>query len=270
MQIDLNADMGEGFGAYQAGCDDGLLKIVTSANVACGFHAGDPTIMHRLAVSAKKRRVGLGAHPGYNDLWGFGRRDVVMGVQDLEYLVAYQIGAMQAFASYSGTPLEHVKAHGALYNLAAKDDACANAFAKAVKAVDPDLVVVGLPASRLQKAVEKRGLAFAREGFCDRVYGCNGSLMPRSVEGSVIRDPAAAAAQAVRLAANGEAVAADGTVLRLPVDTLCVHGDAPDALSIARAVRDALAKAGVRLARMRQILPCMGEGVAASRTGTGG
>ena len=200
MRIDLNADMGEGFGAYKMGHDEELLRLVTSANVACGFHAGDATIMHGLAIRAKELGVGLGAHPGFDDLWGFGRRAISMDARDLEYLVAYQIGAMQAFAAYSGAPLRHVKAHGALYNMAAKDGAYAGAIARAVKAVDGGLILVGLPGSEMQKAAEALGLRFAREGFCDRIYCQDGSLMPRSVPGSVIRDPAAAAAQALRLA----------------------------------------------------------------------
>src|SRR5271166_2780033 len=167
MRIDLNADMGEGFGAYRIGHDEELLGIVTSANVACGFHAGDATIMHRLALLAKERGVGLGAHPGFNDLWGFGRRPMTMKASELEYLVAYQIGAMQAFAAYSGAPLRHVKAHGALYNMAAKDKDYASAIARAVKTVDASLILVGLPASEMQKAADAQGLKFAREGFCD-------------------------------------------------------------------------------------------------------
>ena len=165
MRIDLNADMGEGFGAYGMGHDEELLRIVTSASVACGMHAGDATIMHGLAMRAAELRVGLGAHPGFNDLWGFGRRTIAMTARDLEYLVAYQIGAMQVFAAYAGAPLRHVKAHGALYNMAAKDEAYAGAIARAVKAVDAALIVVGLPGSAMQKAAEAQGLRFAREGF---------------------------------------------------------------------------------------------------------
>ena len=248
MQIDLNSDMGEGFGAYAIGNDEELLNIVTSANVACGFHAGDATIMHRLAMLAKERGVGLGAHPGFNDLWGFGRRTIAMNARDLEYLVAYQIGAMQAFAAYSGAPVRHVKAHGALYNMAAKDEAYAGAIARAVKTIDAKLILVGLPGSEMQKAAEAQGLAFAREGFCDRLYRDDGSLMPRSVKGAVIGDAGMAAAQALRFARDGEVVTASGATLRLQVDTLCVHGDEPAAVNVARAVRSALDGAGITLA----------------------
>lgn len=252
MRIDLNADMGEGFGAYKMGHDEELLRIVTSANVACGFHAGDATIMHGLAIRAKELGVGLGAHPGFDDLWGFGRRAISMDARDLEYLVAYQIGAMQAFAAYSGAPLRHVKAHGALYNMAAKDGAYAGAIARAVKAVDARLILVGLPGSEMQKAAEALGLRFAREGFCDRLYREDGSLMPRSAPGAVIRDPAAAAAQALRLARGEEIAAGDGVRVKVEVDTICVHGDEAGAVSVARAVRGELEANGVVVAPMLQ------------------
>ncbi len=248
MRIDLNADMGEGFGAYEIGDDETLLGVVTSANVACGFHAGDPTIMHRLAMLAKERGVGLGAHPGFNDLWGFGRRPIAMDARDLEYQVAYQIGALQALAAYSDVPLRHVKPHGALYNMAAKDEAYAAAISRAVKTADPRLILFGQPESELQKAANKAGLAFAREGFCDRLYLEDGSLTPRSVPGAVIADPAAAVEQALRLVRDGVILTAKGARLRQEVDTLCIHGDEPGAAAIAVAVRSALEEAGVTLA----------------------
>ena len=252
MQIDLNADMGEGFGAYEMGRDEDLLHIVTSANAACGLHAGDATIMHRLSMRARELGVGLGAHPGFNDLWGFGRRNIAMDARDLEYLVAYQIGAMQALAAYSGAPLRHVKAHGALYNMAEKDAGYANAIACAVRAVDAALILVGLPGSEMQRAAERQGLRFAREGFCDRLYCEDGSLAPRSMAGAVIGDPSAVAAQALRLARGEEIAAAGGGHLKLGVDTLCVHGDEPEAVNVARAVREALEADGIALAPMLQ------------------
>ncbi len=252
MQIDLNADMGEGFGAYKIGHDEELLGVVTSASVACGLHAGDATIMHGLAIRAKELGIGLGAHPGFNDLWGFGRRSMAMDARGLEYLVAYQIGAMQALAAYSRAPLRHVKPHGALYNMAAKDEAYANAIASAVKTVDVTLILVGLPGSEMQKAAEKCGLVFAREGFCDRLYKDSTTLMPRSVAGSVLTDPAAAAAQALGIARDNEIVTASGARVALEVDTLCVHGDEPGAVQVAQAVRRALEGAGIVLAPMLQ------------------
>jgi 5-oxoprolinase (ATP-hydrolysing) subunit A len=251
MRIDLNADMGEGFGAYAIGQDEDLLAIVTSANIACGAHAGDATIMHRLAKRAAALGVGFGAHPGFNDLWGFGRRNIAMDAADLEYLVAYQIGAMQAFAGYAGAPLRHVKPHGALYNMAGKDAAYADSIARAIKAVDGALILVGLPGSELQRAAERSGLRFAREGFCDRLYCKDGSLAPRSVAGSVIHDPAAIAAQALRLARGEDIAVAGGGHLKLEVDTLCVHGDEPGAVAVARAIREALEADGIALAAMQ-------------------
>ena len=178
-----------------------------------------------------------------------------MEARDLEYLVAYQIGAMQAFAAYSDAPLRHVKAHGALYNTAAKDAACAGAIARAVKAVDAGLILVGLPGSEMQKAAGSASLRFAREGFCDRVYREDGSLMPRPVPGSVIRDPAVAAAQALRLARGEVFVAGDGGRVRFEVDTICVHGDEAGAVSVARAVREELEANGIALSPMLQRAP---------------
>jgi UPF0271 protein len=252
LQIDLNADMGEGFGAYTIGQDEALLGIVTSTNIACGFHAGDASIMRRLVGLASERSVGLGAHPGLNDIWGFGRRTIQMNTRDLEYLVAYQIGALAGIAKYADTALRHVKPHGALYNMAAKDEGYASAIARAVKTVDRSLIFVGLPGSELEKAAEREGLAFAREGFCDRLYSDDGTLTPRSQPGAVITDPKAAAAQALRLAQDGEIVSASGARLKLQVDTLCVHGDEPAAVEVARAVRSTLEAAGLKLAPMKQ------------------
>ena len=247
MRIDLNADMGEGYGAYRIGQDEKLLHIVTSANAACGFHGGDATIMHRLAGLAKERGVALGAHPGFDDLWGFGRRAVQMNARDLEYMVAYQIGALQALAAYAGEPVSHVKPHGALYTMAAKDEAYASAIARAVKAVDARLIYVGLPGSEMQKAAGKEGLAFAREGYCDRLYRDDGSLTPRSEKGAVISDPGAAAKQALRMVRDGEVVTGSGAVIKVEADTLCIHGDEPGAVAIAAAVRRALERADIEI-----------------------
>jgi len=244
--IDLNADMGEGFGAYKIGHDEALLDIVTSANVACGFHAGDATIMQSLAALAKEKGVGLGAHPGFNDLWGFGRRAIQMKARDLEYQVAYQIGALQGLAAFSGNRVRHVKPHGALYNMAARDADYAVAIARAVKAADAALILVGLPGSEMQRAAERAGLRFAREGFCDRLYADDGSLMPRTAPGAVLKEPGSAAMQAVALA-EGAVVAASGKTIPLEVDTLCIHGDEPAAVEVAKAVRAALSAAGISL-----------------------
>jgi len=258
MHIDLNADMGEGFGAYRIGHDDDLLSVVTSANVACGFHGGDATIMHDLATTAAARGVALGAHPGFNDLWGFGRRAITMPARDLEYMIAYQIGALQALAAYAGAPLRHVKPHGALYNMAAKDAAYAGAVAGAVRTVDARLILVGPPGSELEKAADLAGLAFAREGFCDRLYRDDGSLAPRGEAGAVIANADAAALQALRLATENVAYTAGGGKVKLEVDTLCIHGDEPGAVAVAKAVRRALEQVGVEL---RALSPAVASAV---------
>ncbi|MBJ7535614.1 5-oxoprolinase subunit PxpA [Rhodomicrobium vannielii ATCC 17100] len=258
MHIDLNADMGEGFGAYRIGHDEELVGIVTSANVACGFHGGDATIMHGLAVAAAGRGVALGAHPGFNDLWGFGRRAIPMPARELEYMVAYQIGALQALAAYANAPLRHVKPHGALYNMAATDAAYAGAIAGAVRTVDDGLILVGPPGSELEKAADLAGLFFAREGFCDRLYREDGSLVPRGEPGAVIANADAAALQALRLATEGVAYTAGGGKVKLEVDTLCVHGDEPGAVAVAKAVRRTLEQVGVEL---RALSPSVADAV---------
>jgi UPF0271 protein len=246
--IDLNADMGEGFGAYRIGNDEALLGVVTSANVACGFHGGDPTIMHGLVGLAKAHGVAVGAHPGFDDLWGFGRRPIQMSAQALEYMTAYQIGALAALASYHGLRVRQVKAHGALYNMAAKDAAYADALAKAVKTIDAALIFVGLPGSELEKAADRKGLRFAKEGFCDRLYRDDGSLTPRTEAGAVFSDPAKIARQALQLAAEGEVTTSSGRRLALTIDTLCIHGDEPGSFEAATAVRTALEGAGLTVA----------------------
>jgi UPF0271 protein len=247
-KINLNADMGEGFGAYSIGDDEALMELVASANIACGFHGGDATIMRRLVTLAGAKAVEVGAHPGFNDLWGFGRRRMAMRADDLENMVAYQIAALQGLAAaYAGGSIVHVKPHGALYVMAAREVDYANAIARAIRAVDDRLILVGLPKSRMQAAAEAHGLRFAREGFCDRLYRQDGSLMPREMPGAVIRDPVLAGAQALALVTEGKVTPAEGPAFRLAVDTICIHGDEPGAPDIAQSVREALATAGVEI-----------------------
>lgn len=243
--INLNADMGEGFGAYAIGNDEALLPFVRSANVACGFHAGDPTVMHDLVTRARDHGVSIGAHPGFNDLWGFGRRRIQMAARDLEYMVAYQVGALQGLAAYAGTRVTHVKAHGSLYLMAVEDESYAMAIGRGIKTVDPALIYVVLPESAMERAAESLGLRAAREGFVDRLYEDDGNLTSRKVEGAVIRDPKLAAERAVRMALDQEVVSRHGKRLKRRIDTLCVHGDEPSAIAVAGAVRDALTAAGV-------------------------
>jgi 5-oxoprolinase (ATP-hydrolysing) subunit A len=241
MQIDINCDMGESFGNYQLGNDAALLDYVTSANIACGFHAGDPSVMQKTVKLAIEKGVAIGAHPSYPDLQGFGRRKMDLSPAEIEALVLYQIGALAAFARANGTKLTHVKAHGMLYNVAAEETEVATAIAKAILRYDENLIMVVLATSPLMiEAAQKVGLRVAREAFADRAYNPDGTLMSRKLPGSLIADPAKAAAQVVRLVKDGEIVAHDGAVLKLEADTVCVHGDGSHALEIARSLRERL------------------------------
>jgi UPF0271 protein len=243
--VNLNADIAEGFGAYNIGNDVDLMKIIKSASVACGFHAGDANTMHRLCMLAKEQGVSVGAHPGFNDLWGFGRRRIQMKPRDLEYMVAYQIGALQAMASYAGLKVTHLKAHGALNNMAAEDEAYAMAIGKAIKAVDKNIIYVALYGTQMQKAAEKLGLPMALEGFPDRRYTDDGNLASRAIPDTVLKDPKLASEQAVRMARDGEIVALSGKRIKVEVHTLCVHGDEATGVSVARGIRQALEAADI-------------------------
>jgi len=247
-QIDLNCDMGESFGAYSLGNDAALLPLVTSANIACGFHAGDPRVMARTVRLVLAHHVALGAHPGFPDLAGFGRRALDATPDEIENDVLYQIGALSAFARAEGATLAHVKPHGALYNVAALNAPVARAVARAVARFDANLVLVGLATSIVMaEAAREFGLRFAREGFCDRAYNRDGTLRSRREPGSLIRDPQRAASQAVQMARDGTVTTPEGATISLGVDTLCVHGDTPEAATILRAVRDTLTLNNVTL-----------------------
>jgi len=244
-RIDLNADLGEAFGAWDMGADAEILPFVTSINVACGFHAGDPRVIERTIAAARRAGVAVGAHPGHLDLRGFGRRTIVVEPGEIEADVVYQVGAVSAFAREGGGRLVHVKPHGALYNQAARDESLARAIARGVARVDPRLILVGLASSEpMRRAAEAAGLRYAAEAFCDRAYNKDGTLRSRSERGSVIADTAAAAAQAVGIVRDG-VIATEGAQVPVRVDTLCLHGDTPQAAEIARAVRAALEAAGV-------------------------
>jgi UPF0271 protein len=246
VRIDLNADLGEAFGAYAMGSDEAVLAYVSSANVACGFHAGDPTVIDRTVARAVRAGVAVGAHPSHFDLRGFGRREIAADPAEVEADVVYQVGAVEAFARAHGSHLTHVKPHGALYNQAARDETLARAVARGVARFRRDLVLVGLAGSApMRRAAEAEGLRFAAEAFADRAYDAAGHLVPRSRPGALITDPASAAAKAVRIVCEGRVVSIDGATVPMAVDTLCLHGDNPHALEIARAVRRALEAAGV-------------------------
>lgn len=253
LSVNLNADMGEGFGAYDIGDDDGILKIIRSANIACGFHAGDPLTMRRVVENAKANGVSIGAHPGFNDLWGFGRRRIEMRADELENLIAYQIGALQAMAAFCGEKVTHVKPHGALNNMAAENVDYAMAIGRAIKAVDRNLIYVALSGSEMENAAVKLELPLAREGFCDRQYDDDGNLASRRIPGTVIKDPAVATAQVVRMVTQGEIVSRNGKVIKRRVDSLCVHGDEPTALALSAAVRKGLEDAGVKIVPLTEM-----------------
>jgi UPF0271 protein len=248
-RIDVNCDMGESFGVYDIGADEeALLGLVSSANVACGFHAGDPRIIDRTVSLAAKHGVAVGAHPSHHDLRGFGRREVKASSEEVEADVVYQVGAVLAFARAHGVPLVHVKPHGALYNQAVEDDSLARAIARGIQRVSPALIFVGLATSKaMRAAAEAEGLRYAGEAFADRVYEPDGTLQSRKIAGSVIADPEKAARQAVQIAAERRVTAHDGTPVPLDAETLCLHGDNPKALENARAVRRALEEKGIEI-----------------------
>lgn len=239
-RIDLNCDLGEGVGS-----DEQILPLVTSANIACGLHAGGPAVMRRTVDAAVKAGVAIGAHPGFDDRANFGRRDMPVSPEEAYDLVLYQIGALAGFVTAAGARLAHVKPHGALYNMACVNSMLAEGIARAVKAFDPRLILFGLPKSELVKAGEKAGIPVAREAFADRTYRGNGSLTPRGEPNALIDDVQGATAQALRIVEEGRVRATDGTDIALRADTICLHGDGPHALELAREIRQRLGAAGV-------------------------
>ena len=254
MKINLNADIGEGFGAYDIGNDAELMTVIRSASVACGLHAGDANTMHRLAMLARQHKVSLGVHPGFNDLWGFGRRRIDMDPRDLELMVAYQIGALQAMARYAGLPVTHLKPHGALNNMAAVREDYALAIGRAIQAVDPTIVYVALYGSEMEKAARKLGLPLAREGFADRHYEDDGNLSPRSIPGTVFKDPDKALAQCLGMVRDRCLTSRLGKRVTVEVETICVHGDEPTAVAVARHVRQGLEAAGCRVVTIPEMM----------------
>jgi UPF0271 protein len=247
-QMDLNADLGESFGAWTLGDDARLVEHLTSANLACGFHAGDFRVMEATVALCRDAGVAVGAQPGYPDLLGFGRRPMPFEPSEVESLVRYQIGALEAFCRAAGVEMQHVKPHGALYNQAAADPALARAIAAAVAGFSRDLALFGLASSEsMRSAATDAGLRFIPEAFADRRYLPDGSLQPRTEEGSVIHDPEAAAAQARMIATEGAVVAVDGSRVSITAESICCHGDTPGAVVIAAAVLNALLAADVTI-----------------------
>ena len=247
MTIDLNADVGESFGAYSMGNDAALLGLVSSANIACGAHAGDPTVMQRTIADAIAGGASLGAHPGYPDLQGFGRRSMAMSESEAYGCVLYQIGALQAFARAAGSALRHVKPHGALYNDAAKNPALARGIACAVRAAGGDLCLVGLPDCEMEVAAKAAGIAYAREFFADRAYEDDGSLVPRSREGAVLHDEELCVRRVLRLVAEGTVETMSGKIIPISAETICLHGDNEKAVVSARLLVQALKDKGVEI-----------------------
>ncbi len=243
--VDLTADVGESFGVYRYGEDEALFPLLSSVNIACGFHAGDPMVMRRAVRLAARHHVAPGAHPGYADLVGFGRRPMSVTPEELEAMLLYQVGALAALATAEGVPLRHVKAHGAMYNQAQTDEGQARAIARAVGMLRPPLVLVGLAGSAMERAARAEDVPFAREAFADRAYAPDGMLVPRSRPDALHTDPERAAAQVRSLLRDGIVVASDGSRVEIAFDVLCLHGDTPDAPVIARRVRQELDRLGV-------------------------
>ena len=248
MRIDLNCDMGESYGPWNMGADDQVMPHITSANIACGAHAGDPVVMRKTVRLAKAAGVAVGAHPGFADLQGFGRREMSVDPLELEASLVAQIGALSAIARVEGVMLQHVKPHGALYNMAARDRALSGVIARAVAAIDRTLILFGLPNSPMLDAGRAAGLRVAAEGFADRAYEPDGSLTPRSRSGAVIHDPDAVVSRAVRMATEGRVLTPARQEVALRVDTICVHGDTPGASDLVRRIHEALARHGVEVA----------------------
>ncbi len=256
-KVDLNADMGESYGAVRVGSDDELVELVTSASLACGLHGGDPLTMKRTVELCKGSGVRIGAHPSFPDLEGFGRREMEMGGEELRAIIVHQISTLREASEAAGVSLQHVKPHGALYNMAARRRDYSEAIASAVSAVSKDLVLIALPASTTEEVAKGAGLTVAREGFPERGYLDDGRLAPRGLEGALVTDPRMAAERAASMAAHGVVVSLSGKEVKVDVDTLCVHSDTPGAPAIAREIRRRLKEEGVEVLPLDQ---AMGRG----------
>ena len=244
-KVDLNADLGESFGAYTIGMDSEVLRFITSANVACGFHAGDPVVMQKTVAMAAERGTAVGAHPGFPDLMGFGRRKMTISPAEAKAYIQYQVGALMAFTKANGLKLQHVKPHGAFYNMAAVDDKLAEAICQGIYAVDPDLIMLGLAGSAHIRAAKAVGLKVASEVFADRGYMDDGTLVPRSQPGAMIHDREQAIARTVRMVKEGCVETITGKIIPIQADSICVHGDNPDAIGFVKDIRERLEQEGV-------------------------
>ena len=251
--IDLNCDMGESYGRWTLGADEAIMPFISSANVACGFHGGDPHVMRKTVDLALKHRVAIGSHPGLPDLMGFGRRKMDVSGQEVKDYLCYQTGALREFARTAGTELQHLKPHGILYNMMEADEALAAAAGEA--AMESKLILMTLASGKYDATCRKMGARVASEGFADRAYNVDGTLVSRKIAGSLITDPAKAAAQAAKMAMEGKVRTIDGVEIDISVQTICCHGDTPGSEKIVRAVREALEKAGCQVKPLRDWLP---------------
>jgi UPF0271 protein len=254
MNVDLNCDMGESFGVYRLGSDEEMMRHITSANIACGFHAGDPIVMERTISFAKNHGVSVGAHPGFPDLVGFGRRNMELSPREIRNDLIYQVGALSAFAQIEGLSLQHVKPHGQLYTLAVKDEALSKVICEAVLALGKNIILVALSGSKMAEIASKSGLKVAREAFADRAYHRDGNLVSRKTEGSVIHDLKRVAERVIRMVQEGKVQSIEGDLIDLEVDSICVHGDTPGAADLARAIRGNLQGAGITVLPMGKFL----------------
>jgi UPF0271 protein len=252
--VDLNSDVGESFGAYKLGLDEEVLKYVSSVNIACGWHAGDPMVMAKTIALAKENKLGIGAHPGYPDLVGFGRRNMDVAPMEARNYLIYQIGALTAFAHTEGTSLQHIKLHGAFYNMVSADARLASEVAKAIYDVDKGLIVLALAGSELVKAAREIGLRVAEEVFADRAYNPDGSLVSRKLEGSVIHDKDLAIERVKRMVKEGKITAIDGTDIHINADSICVHGDNPEAVSFVKLIRERLEADGILIKPIKEFI----------------
>lgn len=252
-KVDLNCDLGESFGAYKCGMDEEVIPFISSANVACGFHASDPLVMEKTVAMAAKYGVAVGAHPGYPDLVGFGRRNMNVSPEEVKAMVQYQIGALMAFCRSKGVALQHVKPHGAMYNMAGKDENLAMAVCRGIQEVDESLILLGLAGSRMMEAAKKIGLRFASEVFADRAYEEDGSLVARTKPGAMITDEELAVTRVVRMVTEGKVTSVTGKEIEITADSICVHGDGPKALAFVEKIRKALSEHQIGICPLKDI-----------------
>lgn len=254
MKIDLNADLGESFGNYKCGMDEEVIPYISSANVACGYHASDPVVMAKTVCMAKENHVCVGAHPGYPDLAGFGRRNMNVSPEEIKAMVQYQIGALDAFCRAQNVKLTHVKPHGAMYNMAARDEKLSMAIAEGIREVNPELILLGLSGSLLVTAARKAGLKAASEVFADRAYASDGTLVPRSKDGAVITDEDMAIERVIKMVKQGTVTSIEGKEIGVKADSVCLHGDGMKAVIFAKKLHEALVQEGIEITAIEKVI----------------